>query len=133
MKHYSPYVASYLLKLISHPQLTSLNREQYFLILDIVYSNKKNISADLQENLVKNIENLKPLLFRNVKEKYHTYVDFLLRKITSNNSKSYQNSLCEILLDVFQRDQTTLINWNKLYSKNIVGSSILLEYIGEHF
>lgn len=78
------------------------------------------------------VENLKPLLFRNTKEKYHTYIDLLLKKIQSNNNLSYQNSVCDVILDVFHKDPTTLANWNKIYSKNIAGSAVLLKYIGKY-
>lgn len=131
MKNYSRYVASYLLTLLSKKEDITITKEQFLLILDTIYLNKKNFPTDLKQKLSEKILDLKPLLFKNKKEKYQPFFELVFKKIIVNSNKSYQDCLCDILIDIFNKDETTLINWNKLYSKNVATSAILLRYISK--
>lgn len=130
MKNYSRYVASYLLQLINKKEGVSITKEQFLLLLDTIHSNKKNFPTDLKQELIIKISELKPLLFQNKKEKYQNYFDLVFKKILNSN-KSYQDCLCDILIEFFHKDETALANWNKLYSKNIAISAVFLKYIGK--
>lgn len=130
MKNYSLYVVSYLLSVLNKENDASVSKEEFFLVLDTIYSNKKNFPKDLKQQLQSKVADLKLLLFANKKEKYYNYVEFVLKKIVTNSNKPYQDCLCDVLVEVFHRDNTTLANWNKIYSKHIAGSSLLLNYIG---
>ncbi|KAJ8976096.1 hypothetical protein NQ317_008433 [Molorchus minor] len=73
------------------------------------------------------------MLFRNSKEKYHNYIDILLKKIVMNSNKSYQDCLCDVLVNIFVRDPTTLANWGKSYPKNVAASALVLAYLDTHW
>ncbi|KAJ8958641.1 hypothetical protein NQ318_016366 [Aromia moschata] len=134
MKNYSRFVAKYLLDLISgNNNDASLSTDEFLLIVDTVYAANKNCPIDLKEQLSKKIPALKDLLFRNPKEKYHTQIDVLLRKIVMNCNKSYQDCICSVLVEMFTKDPTTLSNWNKIYGKNIASSAVLLSYISDNW
>lgn len=130
MKNYSRFVVQYLLDLLSRKYDDSISRDEFLLILDTIYSNKKNFPTDLKEELSKKIANVKELLFKNNKEKYHSYIEVLLKKIITNSNKPYQSYICDVLVEIFVKDATTLSTWNKVYAKNVAASSILLRHIG---
>ncbi|XP_050295863.1 transmembrane protein 214 [Anthonomus grandis grandis] len=132
MKSYSQYVLKYLVQLTNQDFETQLTKEQYLLILDTAFSSKKNLPAALQKDLVKNVPKLKKLLFSNKKERYNSYVEVLLKKINATTNVSYQNALCDILIDIFNKDQSTLAVWNKVYSKNLLASAVLLRYMSDN-
>lgn len=132
MKNYSRYIACYLLKLLNKKEDLTITKEQFLLLLDTIYSNRKHFPADLKHELAEKMFDIKPLLFKNKKEKYHGFFDLVFKKIVVNSNKSYQDCLCDILIDIFHKDETTLTNWSKVYSKNIAASAILLQYIGKH-
>lgn len=132
MKNYSRYVGSYLLKLLSKKDIT-ITKEQYLLLVDTIHSNKKNFPVDLKNELAKKVFDLKPALFSNKKEKLSNLFDLIFKKILVNSNKSYEDCLCDILIDVFHKDESTLSNWNKIYSKNVATSAILLKYLGKYF
>lgn len=131
LKNYSRYIAQYLLTLLTNKEKVIVTKEQFILLLDTIYSNKKHFPLDLKQDLAKKLSDLQPLLFVNKKEKYQNLFDVFFKKLVENSNKSYQDCLCDILIEIFHKDETTLINWNKAYSKNIVSSGILLKYIGK--
>ncbi|CAH1163610.1 unnamed protein product [Phaedon cochleariae] len=135
IKSYSPYILSYLKNLISNSGDGNgiLTKEDFLLILDIIYTSKKHFPVDLLRELSNKVSNLKPLLFVDNKEKYHSYIELLLKKVVSTSNKSHQNCLCDILVEVFQRDSTTFATWRKIYPKNVASSVILLEFIGDNW
>ncbi|KAJ8925970.1 hypothetical protein NQ315_009825 [Exocentrus adspersus] len=133
MKNYSRFVTKYLVDLLSREYNDSVARDEFVLILDSVYSNKKNMPTDLKDELMRKSEKLKRLVFRNNKEKYHSYVEALLKKLTTNSNKPYQDILCDVLVEVFVRDPTTLSNWSKVYTKNVAANALLLRYISDHW
>lgn len=132
MKNYSRYVASYLSKLLTQKDNIAITKEQYLLLLDAVYSNKKNFPSDLKQDLSNKLSMVMPLLFKNKKEKYSNFFELVFKKILVNSDKSYQDCLCDILINIFHEDKTTLTNWSKIYSKNVATSAILLKYLGNY-
>lgn len=129
MKNYSRFVVKYLLDLLNRRYDEFIVRDEFLLILDTIYSDKKNFPVDLREELYRKVPNLKTLLFKN-KDKYHAYVEVLLKRIITNNNKPYQNYICDVLVDIFTKDATTMSIWNKAYAKNVAASSVLLCYMG---
>lgn len=133
MKNYSRYVATYLLNLLSKKEDFTITKEQYILLLDTVFSNNKNFPTDLKQELSKKLSTLQGVLFKNKKEKYQTFFDQLFKKILTNNNTLYQDCICDILIQIFEKDETILTNWNKIYSKNVAASAIILKYLGKFF
>ncbi|CAH0550148.1 unnamed protein product [Brassicogethes aeneus] len=133
MKAYSRFIAKYLLDIITSNKDISLTKEEYLLILDTIHSNKKNFPNELKNDFSKQADKLKQSLFGNPKEKYNPYVDAFLNKIISNSNKAYQNSLSSALIEVFQRDPSTFVNWSKGYSKNLAASVIVMKYLYENW
>lgn len=132
MKNYSRYVCVYLSKLLKRKDI-SITLEDYLLLLDIVYSNKKNFPVDMKNILAEGILEIKPLLFSNKKEKYSYLFEQSFKNLLASSNKSYQDCLCDILIDIFHKDESTLASWNKVYSKNIATSAVILQYISNYF
>lgn len=132
MKNYSKYVVKYLLDLISQKEKVQITKEQYLLILDVIYSNRKNFPVELQKELYKHVPNLKAFLFANSKERYHNYVEHFLKRLSVTTNSSYQNTLCDIIIEIYTKDQSTMAPWNKIYIKNVSSSAILLNYISKY-
>lgn len=133
MKSYSRYVVRYLLELTSRDHDSHLSKEQFLLILDTIFSTKKNFPTELQKDLVQNLPKLKRLLLNNKRESPNGLVEPFLKKITLTSNVAYQNCLCDILVEVFSKDQSALAAWNKVYSKNLGASAVLLRYISKCF
>ncbi|XP_022913719.2 transmembrane protein 214-B [Onthophagus taurus] len=127
MKNYSRFICGYLIDLINRFNDVPLSKEQYQFVMEYIYSNKKNSPLDLSAQIQK--QKLKELLFINSKDKYHGFVEFFLKKLTIRDSDSYRNELCDVIIACLIRDPTTFNVWTKHYSKNLVGSAILLNYI----
>ncbi|XP_018577765.1 transmembrane protein 214 [Anoplophora glabripennis] len=132
MKNYTRFVVKYLLDLLNRKYDESISTDEFLLILDTIYLDKKNFPVDLKEELDRKVTNLKALLFKN-KEKHHAYVEVLLKKIVTNSNKPYQNCICDVLVDIFANDATTMSIWNKVYAKNVAASSVLLRRIGDNW
>ncbi|CAG9768719.1 unnamed protein product [Ceutorhynchus assimilis] len=130
MKSYSKYIVKYLIELTSQEHESPLTRDQYLLILDTTFSSKKNFPSELQKDLIGNLPKLKSLLFSN-KEKFNNSVELFLKKIAATTNIQYQNCLCDILVEIFTKDQSTLTSWNKVYSKNLLASALLLRFISK--
>ncbi|XP_066249199.1 transmembrane protein 214 isoform X1 [Euwallacea similis] len=128
MKNYSKYIVKYLLELTNRDHKAPLTRDQYLLILDTIFSNKKNFPLELQKDLVQNIPKLSQQLLNNKRENFHGLIEPLIKRL-SQNTKAYQNCLCQVLVEIFTKDQTTLNAWNKIYAKNLLSSAVLLKYI----
>lgn len=132
MKNYSRYIVKYLINLVKRHDKITINRDQYLLFLEIIFSNKKNFPTDLSKDLHEILPKLKSLLFINGShEKYHSYIEPLLKKLQNNSNKHYTNELCDILVLCFNKDQTNLNTWGKNYTKHLTGSAVLLNYIGK--
>lgn len=133
MKSYSRYVVRYLLELTSRDHDSHLSKEQFLLILDTIFSTKKNFPTELQKDLIQNLPKLKRLLLNNKRESPNGLVEPFLKKITLTSNVAYQNCLCDILVEVFSKDQSALAAWNKVYSKNLGASAVLLRYISSTY
>jgi hypothetical protein len=132
LKHYSKYIVKYLIDLIKNADGGSLTREQYVMLLESIFSNKKNFPNDLKQELISISPNLKFFLFGSLKsEAFHSSLEFYLKKITTNDSYLLQECLCDVIIQGLNRDQSSLDHWSKIYVKNIAPSAILLEYIGK--
>ncbi|RZC43263.1 transmembrane protein 214-B, partial [Asbolus verrucosus] len=108
----------------------SLTKEQYLLILETVFVAKKNFPSDLKQDLIHVIPSLTDSLFGEIHEEIlSSLIEWSLKKITLNNNSSYQDCLCEVLIECFYRNQVSLENWSKIYNKNAPSSAILLKYI----
>lgn len=133
MKSYSRYIYEYLINLIDAHNNSNVTKEQYLLMLDSVYSNKKNFPSDLSNNLNKIISKLNLMLFDQNKDlKYHTFVEPFLKKLLDNGNSDYQKNLCSVLADCLGKDQQSYSTWNKLYLKNLPQSAALLKYVGKY-
>lgn len=131
MKNYSRYIWIYLSKLLNRKDVT-ITMEDYLLLIDIVYSNKKNFPVDMKTILSERISEIKPLVFNNKKDKFSNLFEQIFKKLLVSSNKSYQDCLCDILIDIFHKDESTLASWNKVYSKNIATSAIILQYISNY-
>lgn len=133
MKSYSRYIYEYLINLIDAHSNSNVTKEQYLLILDSVYSNKKNFPSDLSNSLNKTISKLNLMLLNQNKDlKYHTFVEPFLKKLLDNSSAEYQQNLCSVLAHCLGKDQQSYSTWNKLYLKNLAQSAALLKYVGKY-
>lgn len=130
MKNYSRYVVSYLINLINRFNDVPLTKEQYQFIAELIFSNKKNFPTDLSQSLQETTPKLKLLLFTGNNDKYHSFVEFFLKKLTVVDHKGYRKELCDIIMTCVQKDGTIFSTWSKNYTKYLVASSILLNYIG---
>ncbi|CAH1365193.1 unnamed protein product [Tenebrio molitor] len=134
LKHYSKYIVKYLIDLIKNADGGSLTREQYVMLLESIFSNKKNFPNDLKQELISISPNLKFFLFGSHKsETFHSSLEFYLKKITTNDSYLLQECLCDVIIQGLNRDQSSLDHWSKIYVKNIAPSAILLEYIDNNW
>lgn len=136
MKNYSRYIIKYLIDLIKRFDKSgcSVNKEQYLLIFDTIFSSKKNFPNDLAKDLNSVLPNLKQLFFNNDNnEKYYNFTEMLwsrLQQDHSNNGKLYRDEVCEVLITCLSRDQTSFGAWSKNYTKALKASAIFLNYIG---
>lgn len=105
--------------------------EKYMLLLDLIHSSKKNFPGDLKPELCKKMLEVRPLVLQFKKEKCQDLFEQVFKKIAVNNNKSYQDCICDILIEIFHRDYTTLTNWYRIYTKNLPSSAIILQYIGK--
>lgn len=135
MKNYSRYVIKYLIDLINRHKKGHLNRDQYLLVLDTIFSNKKNFPNDLTKDLNSILPNLKRLLFNNNNgsgtDKYYSFIEILFKKLQNNNSnKLYRDEICDVFVNCLSKDQTSFGAWSKNYTKSLTSSALLLNYIG---
>ncbi|XP_056635637.1 transmembrane protein 214 [Diorhabda sublineata] len=128
MKHYSRYVLTYLINLLKINKEKPLSLDELLLILNVVYNNKKNMPNDLIQELTAIVSDIKP---SSIKQSGN--IDILLKNINLNSNALYQTYLCDILVETFYNDQSTLSTWGKIYSKNIQSSAILLEYMSNNW
>lgn len=133
MKNYSRYIVKYLLNVLQKfNDKNSLTKDEYFLILDTVYTNKKNFPNDLKKDFTKIIPSLKTFLFKSNNDNYKQSFSVLFKKLAStNNNKPYQNCLCDVICEVFNREPATLNSWENCYKNHVEASAILLNYIGK--
>ncbi|XP_031338042.1 transmembrane protein 214-B [Photinus pyralis] len=130
MKSFSRYIVKYLISLINRHGSGDINIDQYLLILDVAFANYKNVPNDLKSDLQKVVPKLESMLLGN-KEKLHTFVDPLIKKLLSNGTKAYRDEICKILIRCFTQDQNAISSWSKMYSKYLPQSAILLNYLSE--
>lgn len=132
MKNYARYIVKYLLDVLnSLNEQATIAKEDYFLILDTVYSNKKNFPTEYKQKLIKIIPTLKPLLLNVNNESYKQSFNTLFKKLTTvTNNKPYQNCLCDIICDVFNKEPNCLNIWESNYKTSVEASAVLLSYIG---
>ncbi|XP_044265792.1 transmembrane protein 214-A [Tribolium madens] len=131
LKNYSRFIVQYLIKLISAVDEAALSKEQFVSILDVVFSNRKNFPNDLKQDLLTVVPTLKSFLFTNKKES--SCVDFYLKKIPTAGNDSFKDCLCDVVVEGFSRDQSSLEHWSKIYNKNVASSAILLKYIAKNW
>lgn len=131
MKNYSRYVIQYLTSLVKHHNKMHINADQYLLILDVAFANYKNFPNDLRQEMQKTTSHLEAMLMQNIDfQKYHTFIEPLLKKLLSNNSKKYRDEINKVLTTCLTKDQTACGAWSKLYTKYLQQSAILLNYLG---
>ena len=131
MKNYSHYIVTYLVNLVNRFNDVPLTKEQYLLIMDIIFTTKKNFTAELTQSLLKIVPKLKVLLFTNNSDKYSSFVETFLRKLSANNIVGkYKNELCNVIVMCLQKNQMSFVAWNNCYVKNISSSATVLDYIG---
>ncbi|KRT84526.1 hypothetical protein AMK59_2105 [Oryctes borbonicus] len=130
MKNYSRYVTTYLVDLINRFNDVPITKEQYLSIMDIVYSNKRNIAPDLTQSLYNIVPKLKLLLFINNTDKYNGFIEPLLKTLALNENTMCRNEVCDVIITCLQKDHTCFGAWNKNYTKALPSSAILLNYIG---
>lgn len=131
MKNYSRYVITYLIDLINRFNDVPITKEQYLSIMDIVYSNKKNVPTDLIQSLNNIVPKLKLLLFTNNSDKYNSFIEPLLKNLATNDNASYKDELCDVIITCLYKDHTCFGTWNKNYTKTLTSSAILLNYMGK--
>ncbi|KYB26829.1 Transmembrane protein 214-B-like Protein [Tribolium castaneum] len=115
LKNYSRFIVQYLIKLISGADQATVSKEQFVSLLDVVFSSKKNFPSDLKQDLVTVVPTLKSFL---ATSKEPTCVDFYLKKIPTVGNDSFKDCLCDVIVDGFNRDQSSLESWGKNYTKN---------------
>lgn len=131
MKNYSRFVVKYLIDLVNRHDNVCITKDQYLLILDVVFSNIKNLPSDLIKDLTSIVPKARKLLFsQSTNDRYHLYVDSLLKKLQNNSNKKYTDELCGSLVVCLSKDNTSFGNWTKSYTKYLDGSAVLLKYIG---
>ncbi|KAG5876904.1 hypothetical protein JTB14_001188 [Gonioctena quinquepunctata] len=133
MKSYSRFGLNYLLILITSNKDVTITKEDFLWLVDIIYSTKKTLPSDLLHTLTSEVPRLKQLLLDNNKERYNNYIEILLKQIVSHNSELYRKCLCDVLLEIFFKDQTNLASWIKVYNKTVVASAILLEHMNDNW
>lgn len=132
MKNYSRYVIKYLIDLINRHKKDHISRDQYLLVLDTMFSNKKNFPNDLTKELNNILPNLKILLFNNINnDKYYNFIETLFKKLQNNSSKLYRDEICDVFVTCLSKDQTSFGAWSKNYTKSLTSNAILLNYIGK--
>ncbi|XP_050500167.1 transmembrane protein 214 [Diabrotica virgifera virgifera] len=129
MKNYSRYILTYLVNLIKNTNEKSLTLEESLSILNIVYSNRKNMPSDLVQEVSNNVARIKPLNSK----KGSSNIEIMLKNIVLNNNASYQKCLCDILVEAFHQDPSALAAWSKAYSKNVQSSAVVLEHISNNW
>lgn len=130
MKNYSRYVVKYLVDLFKRHKTVSLTKEQYLSILDVIFTNNKNVPADLQGELKAVLPTLQKQLFTQNHDKFHTFIDSFLKKIQLSENKSIKNELCEAIIVCLEKDKAGFGSWSKSYTKYLGASTYLLKYIG---
>ncbi|KAI4468656.1 transmembrane protein [Holotrichia oblita] len=133
MKNYSRYVITYLIDLINRFNDIPITKEQYLSVMDTIYSNKKNVPADLTQSLQNTVPKLKLLLFTNNSDKYNSFIEPLLKNLAINENISYRNEICDVIITSLQKDHTCFGTWNKNYTKTLPSSAILLNYMDTHW
>lgn len=131
MKNYSRYVINYLVDLINRFNDVPVTKEQFLSIMDIVYSNKKNLPADLTQSLYNIVPKLKLLLFTNNSDKYNSFIEPLLRSLVINDNTAYKSEICDVIITCLHKDHTCFGTWSKNYIKTLPSSAILLNHMGK--
>ncbi|KAJ3646437.1 hypothetical protein Zmor_024025 [Zophobas morio] len=134
LKNYSRFVVQYLLDLISCNNDFTLSRDQFFFILELIFSNKKNFPNDLKQSLVDTIPNLKSCLFSgNKKEAFKNSLEIYLKKLAASESDACQQCLCDVIVEGFTTDPSSIEHWGKAFVKNTTASAILLQYVDRNW
>lgn len=80
MKNYSRYVVEYLVNIINLNSNSFITKEQYLLLLNVIFSSKKNFPAELNKQLVETASKLNVLLLeQNGDKKYHSFIEPFLK------------------------------------------------------
>lgn len=133
MKNYSRFIIKYLIEIINRHKNSYLSKDQYILVLDIIFSNKKNFPNDLTKDLNNILPILKNLMFNDGNnEKYYNFVDTLLKKLQNNTNKLYRDEICDVLITCLIKDKTSFSAWSKNYTKSLSASAVVFNYIGEY-
>lgn len=132
LKNYSHYILEYLINILTRHNETSISKEEYVLIMSVIFSKRKNFPSDLSQRLYKIVSNLNDLLLeRNRDTKRHIFIDLLLKNLLDYDNVQYQKTVCDALAKCLAKDEHSFGSWNKLYTKHLPQSAVLLNYIGK--
>lgn len=132
MKNYTRYVVEYLVNIIKSDSDSFVTKEQYLLLLNVIFSSKKNFPSDLNNQLIETASKLNVLLLeQNKDKKYNSFIEPFIKKLSDNNNVQYQNNICYVIATCLMRDPVSFENWNKIYLKHLPQSALVLKYIGE--
>lgn len=132
MKNYSRYIVEYLLHILTKHKETAVTKEEFFLVLDTVFS-KKKYPADVVQQLNKTAIELGGLLDRNKEVKSNIFVEVLLKKLSDSDNIQNQKVLCELIACCLVNDQNSFGVWSKVYAKHLSASAVLLNHLSEWF
>lgn len=130
LKNYSRFVVQYLLDLIKTENIASVTKEQYLLILETIFADKKNFPNDLKPELLGALSNVKLCLLKQKHADLDSYVEYFLNKSNLHVNNGYQSAIFEVIAKIFIASRNSQIVWKQLYAKNVKSSSKLLIYLG---
>lgn len=132
MKNYTRYVVEYLVNIIKQNSKSSITKDQYLLLLNVIFSSKKNLPSDLNNQLNETASKLNVLLLeQNGDKKYHNFIEPFVKRLSDNNNAHYQNNVCYVIVTCLMRDPVSFETWDKIYTKHLPQSALILKYIGE--
>lgn len=131
MKNYSRFIVEYLLQILRKHKQTAVTKEEFFLLLDTIFS-KRKYPSDVSQQLSKAALEIPSLFDRTKDVKSNIFIEALLKKLADVDNQN-QKILCELLANCLVKDQTSYANWNKLYTKHLIASTALLNYISKYY
>lgn len=129
-KNYSRFIVQYLLDLIKVENNASITKEDYLLILEAIFGDKKNFPNELKSELISALSNVKSSFFKQKHSDLDASIEYFLNKSNLHVNNGYQTALFEVIAKTFVVSSKSQTIWKQIYAKNVKSSSKLLIYLG---
>ncbi|XP_066996654.1 transmembrane protein 214-B [Anabrus simplex] len=132
LRNYSSYVIGYIKDILSYkPSTKPLSPEQFFAVLDVIFSPKLNLPTNLQRQELGEICSLLKNRILEVEpdKGFCNLFQSLLERLELAAPGALQKELLTCLMTCLNKDPRSYSIWRQLYMKNLPQSALLLGHL----